>query len=135
MNKFKKAIKIVLISLAIILGCGFLVLYIIDKELATSKRISAINEICSKYNLAEIIHTDDYDKLLSGELRACDKIRSKCPICGTYVIVGAKYCSECGSPIIDTRLFDDNLTDTDTVNDEQTDTVDDNLEDTFLGTK
>ena len=36
MNKFKKAIKIVLISLAIILGCGFLVLYIIDKELATS---------------------------------------------------------------------------------------------------
>ena len=55
-----------------------------NKELATSKRILAINEICSKYDLAAVIHPDDYDKLLSGELRACDKVRSKCHICGTY---------------------------------------------------
>ena len=55
-----------------------------NKELATNKRIFAINEICSKYNLAEIIHHDDYVRLVSGGLRACDKIRSKCPICGAY---------------------------------------------------
>ena len=55
-----------------------------NKELATNKRISAINEICSKYNLAEIIHGEDYAKLISGDMRACDKIRSKCPICGAY---------------------------------------------------
>ncbi len=59
----------------------------------------------------------------------------QCPNCGCSVMEGAKYCSECGSPIIDTRMVDDNLTDSDTLDDEYTDTVEDNLEDTFLGTK
>ncbi len=49
----------------------------------------------------------------------------QCPICGFSISEECKYCPECGNPLFDIHSLDD----------EPTDTPNDNLTDTFLGTK
>lgn len=55
-----------------------------NKERATLKRIESVKYILETSDVSDSIHSEDLQKLLSGDLTSESKIRTKCPQCGLF---------------------------------------------------
>ena len=56
----------------------------LNKDVATYNRVRSIKTIIEKNNLSDKIYEDDLSDLLSGNITASDKIRTKCPLCNKF---------------------------------------------------